>query len=192
MLIERYFFVCYTDFMKTVFLDRDGTIINDPLDERVDRLDKIELFPDSIEALKYLADNDFAVILITNQAGIEEGLIDEEKFWLIHNEVLSRLSPSGVKFLKTYMNGEAHGPNASEWRKPGPKMLLQAAEDFNLNIQDIYMVGDSQTDIEAGINAGCKAGILVQTARNKVVVSPNAIYSAPNLLDAVHYIVANS
>ena len=177
--------------MKVVFLDRDGTVIQDPLDERVDSLDKIELFPDSIEGLKYLADNDFGVVLITNQAGIAEGRLTEDQFWTIHNEVLTQLGPSGVTFLKTYMNGET-GPNATEWRKPGPKMLLQAAEDLDLNLEEIYMVGDNQSDIDAGINAGCKGGILVKTARNKVVESPNAIYSAPNFLDAAQYIVANS
>lgn len=177
--------------MKVVFLDRDGTVIQDPPDERVDKTEKIEMFPDSIEALKYLADNDFAVVLITNQAGISEGRITEEEFWNINNEVLKRLESSGVKFLKTYMNGE-DGTEASEWRKPGPKMLLKAAEDFNLNLQDIYMVGDNQSDIQAGINAGCKGSVLVKTARNKVVESPNAVYSAPTLLDAMRYVVTNS
>ncbi len=178
--------------MKVAFLDRDGTVIQDPLDERVDTLEKIELFPDSIEALKYLADNDFAAVFITNQAGIGEGRITEEEFWKIHNEVLKRLAPSGVKILKTYMNGEAAGPNTTNWRKPGPKMLLQAAEDLGLKLEDIYMVGDNQSDIMAGVNAGCKGSILVKTARNKMVEAPDAVYAAPNLLDAVHYIVAHS
>jgi len=176
--------------MKTLLLDRDGTVIVDPPDLRVDKKEKIQLFPDSIEALKYLAGNDFQVILITNQAGIEEGRLTEAEFWDIHNEVLSRLAPSGIKFLKTYMNGEKSKSDATEWRKPGPKMLLQAAEDFNLDLSAIYMVGDSQSDIQAGINAGCKGGILVKTA-NENVESPNAIYTAPNLLDVAHYVVAN-
>lgn len=90
------------------------------------------------------------------------------------------------------MNGEAAGPNATEWRKPGPKMLLQAAQDLNLNLKDIYMVGDSQSDIQAAVNAGCKGGILVKTATNHVVESTNAVHAAPNLLDAVHYIVQPS
>ena len=177
--------------MKIALLDRDGTVIVDPPDLRVDKLEKIELFSDSIEGLKYLADNDFAVILITNQAGIEEGRLTEEEFWLIHNEVLRQLEPSGFKFLKTYMNGEMKRPDNTEWRKPGPKMLLQAAEDFDLDLSQIYMVGDAQTDIQAAINAGCKGGILVQTATGEEVVSPNAVYSAPSLLDAAHYIVVN-
>jgi len=177
--------------MKVVFLDRDGTIIVDPPDLRVDRLDKIELLPDTIKALKYLADNDFAVVLITNQAGIAEGRLTEEEFWSINNEVINRLQPSGVKILKTYMNGEAAGLNATEWRKPGPKMLLQAAEELKLKLSEVYMVGDNQSDIQAGINAGCKGGILVKTA-NENVDSPNATFTAPHLLDAAEYIVSNS
>lgn len=178
--------------MKVVFLDRDGTIIQDPLDERVDRLDKIELFPDSISALKLLAANDFAAVLITNQAGIGEGRLTEEEFWTIHTEVLRQLEPSGITILKTYMNGEAAVPDATDWRKPGPLMLLQAAEDLKLDLSDIYMVGDNQSDIEAGLRAECKGGILVETARNKKVVSPDAAFSAPTLTDAVEYIIANS
>ena len=177
--------------MKTVLLDRDGTVIVDPPDLRVDKIEKIELFADSIEALKYLADNDFQVILITNQAGIEEGRLSEAAFWDIHAEVLNRLAPSGIRIVKTYMNGEKSKPDATEWRKPGPKMLLQAAEDFGLDLSTIYMVGDNQSDIQAAINANCKGGILVKTA-NENVDSPNAVYAAPNLLDVAHYVVANS
>jgi len=131
-------------------------------------------------------------VLITNQEGLAEGRLTEAEFWEIHhNQVLKRLEPSGVTFLKTYMNGEAAGPEATQWRKPGPKMLLQAAEDLRLDLSEIYMVGDNQSDVQAGINAGCKGGILVKTA-NQNVDSPNAIYTAPNLLDAVCYIVSGS
>lgn len=178
--------------MKIVFLDRDGTIIQDPSDDRVDSIDKIELFPDSISALRLLAEHSFAAIIITNQAGIGEGRLNEVEFWHIQEEVLRQLSPSGLTFLKTYMNGEAAGPDNTEWRKPGPNMLLQAAKDFNLNLQDIYMVGDNQSDVQAGIRAGCKGSILVETARNKKVVDPSAIYSAPTLTAAAEYIIANS
>ncbi|HEY4964122.1 MAG TPA: HAD-IIIA family hydrolase [Candidatus Saccharimonadales bacterium] len=176
--------------MKTVFLDRDGTIIVDPKDERVDSIEKIELFPDSIEALKYLADHYFNVVIVSNQAGIAEGRISEPDFWKIHSVVLNKLSASGIKVLKTYMNGEAPGA-ISNMRKPAPGMLLQAAKDFSLNLSEIYIVGDSQSDIEAGINAGCKGSILVKTATNHDVVSPDAIYTAKNLLEAVHYITDN-
>lgn len=177
--------------MKVALLDRDGTVIVDPPDLRVDKVEKIELFPDSIDALKILAENGFAVVYITNQAGIEEGRLTEEDFWQIHAEVLRRLEPSGVKVLKTYMNGEKNKPDASDWRKPGPKMLLQAAEDFGLDLSQIYMVGDNQSDIQAAINAGAR-GVLVKTATGTDVTSPDAVYTAKNLTEAVKYIVTNS
>lgn len=176
--------------MKVVFLDRDGTIIYDPSDERIDSVDKIKLFPDTIKALKYLSDHGYSVIFITDQAGIAEGRITENEFWHIHKEVLKKLAPSGIKVLKTYMNGEAQSV-VSEWRKPGPKMLLQAAKDFGLDLKQSYMVGDRQSDIMAGVNAGCKGSILVKTATNKEVESKEAIFTANTLWEAVTYIVEN-
>lgn len=177
--------------MKVALLDRDGTVIVDPPDLRVDKIEKIELFDDSVPALKYLADNDFSVIYATNQAGIEEGRLTEEQFWRIHKEVLRRLSVSGVNVLRTYMNGEMKREDNTLWRKPGPNMLLQAAKDFNLDPSKLYYVGDNQSDIDAAQNAGFKGGILVKTA-NENVESPNAVFTAPKLTDAVKYIVENS
>jgi D-glycero-D-manno-heptose 1,7-bisphosphate phosphatase len=171
--------------MNIIFLDRDGTIIKDPVDERVDKEEKIELFPDSIEALKYLAENDFAVIIITNQAGISEGRINVQDFERIHNKVLEMLASSKVKILKTFMC--PHGPHDDcDCRKPKPFMLLQAAKEFGIKLENIYMVGDNLSDINAGINAGTKT-ILVKTATNKDVVAKDATYTALSLLEAVKY-----
>lgn len=175
--------------MKVVLLDRDGTVIVDPPDERVDKVEKIELFPDSIEALRYLAENNFAIILITNQASISEGRLDEDGFNRINAKVLEQLSPSGVKILKTYMC--PHGPDdGCECRKPKPTMILQAAKDFDLDLPNIYMVGDRHSDILAGVNAGTKT-VLVKTA-NIDTQAPEATFTAQNLLEAVKYIIDNS
>lgn len=171
--------------MKAVFLDRDGTIIFDPEDERVDKVEKIKLFPDSLEALRTLSTLDYSIFIITNQAGISEGRIDEEGFWKIHNVVLEKLSPSGVEVVKTYVC--PHGPSdGCDCRKPKPKMLLQAAEEFGIDLANSWMIGDRESDIMAGKNAGTKT-ILVKTA-NVPVESPEATYTAPNLLDAVQHI----
>ncbi len=175
--------------MNIVLLDRDGTVIVDPEDERVDREDKIALFPDTIEALTYLREHDFAIILITNQAGVSEGRINEQDFARINNKVLDMLAPSGITILKTYMC--PHGPNdGCECRKPKPTMLLEAAKEFDIDLTQVYMVGDRQSDILSGINAGTKT-VLVKTANVPVEVS-EATYTAPYLLDAVKYIVKNS
>jgi histidinol-phosphate phosphatase family protein len=177
--------------MNVLLLDRDGTVIIDPPDERVDSLEKIRLFADTIEALKYLADNQFEVVFITNQAGIAENRLSDDQFWEFHAHLLKLLSPSGIKILKTYMNPEAAGPNASQWRKPGPKMLFEAAKDFDLDLSKIYMVGDRDSDIHAAINAGCKGGILVETSI-RPIVSEGAIFTAGDLMEAARYVVQNS
>lgn len=174
--------------MNVILLDRDGTVIKDPEDERVNSENEIELFPDSIEALKFLKEHDFAVIFITNQAAIAEGTLDEQAFERIQGRVIEILSPSGVKVLKTYMCPHAAADNC-ECRKPKPTMLLNAMQEFNLDPKKIYMVGDRESDIDAGINAGIKT-ILVKTA-NAPVVADQANYTAYNLLDAVRYAVMN-
>jgi D-glycero-D-manno-heptose 1,7-bisphosphate phosphatase len=171
--------------MKAVFLDRDGTVIRDPEDERVDRLDKIELFSDSIEALKLLATLDYGVILITNQAGIAEGRINEAEFEVINGKVIELLEQSGVKILKTYMCPHVAADNC-DCRKPKPKMILDAAKDFDVDMAQSWMIGDHQSDITAGLNAGTKT-ILLQTA-NKPEMSADATYTAPTLLNAIEYI----
>jgi len=177
--------------MKVVFLDRDGTIVKDPQDERVDSLAKVELFEDTLSSLKYLADRGFDAIFITNQASIAEGRLTEDEFWDLQNRILAMLKPSRIKILKTYMNGELPGPQASDWRKPGPKMLLQAARDFDIDISEVYMIGDRDSDVTAAVNAGCKGGIQVLTATHKKEISSEAVYVAPTLMDAVKFVVAN-
>lgn len=175
--------------MKIVLLDRDGTAIVDPPDERVDRIEKIRLFPDTIEALRYLAAHDFAVIFVTNQAGIGEGRITLTEFEAIHGEVKARLGPSGITILRTYLCPHTPGDQC-DCRKPKPTLLLQAIRDFNLDPKTTFMVGDRHSDIMAGVTAGTKT-ILVKTA-NIPVESAEADYTAPSLLDAVKYIVDHS
>ena len=174
--------------MQLVLFDRDGTLLVDPQDERVDSVEKIQFFPDTLDALRLLSEHDIAIVIITNQAGIAEGRMTEQKFWDIHQVVLERLRPSGIKILKTYLNGEAMGA-VSKWRKPAPGMLLQAAKDFNLNLTDSYMVGDRRSDVQAGINAGTKT-ILVMTG-SAGGETPESTFTAPNLMAAAEYLVAH-
>src|ERR1700753_2688314 len=119
--------------MKAVFLDRDGTTIVDPPDERVDKLEKIELFPDSLEALKLLSSLDYGVFLITNQAGIGEGRLSEAEFEVINGKVVELLEQPGVKILRTYICPHVAADNCA-CRKPKPTMILQAAKDFGVDL----------------------------------------------------------
>lgn len=175
--------------MKAVFLDRDGTLIVDPPDLRVDSMSKLHLFPDVFKAMKRLAQLDYKVILVTNQAGIAEGRITEKDFHRLNDIVVELLEPTGVKILKTYFC--PHGEDAQcDCRKPKPKMLLDAAKEFKIDdMANSYSIGDRESDILAGVHAGTKT-ILVKTG-NHPVVSDKATYTAADILDAVEYIAAH-
>lgn len=174
--------------MKAVFLDRDGTLIVDPPDLRVDSIAKIHLFPDVFKAMKRLAELGYSIVLITNQAGIAEGRLTEDDFHRLNNIMLELLMPTGIKVLKTYVC--PHSPeDKCECRKPKPKFFFDAAREFTIDMKNSYAIGDRESDILAGKAAGLKT-ILVQTG-NTPVTSKDATHTAVDLLEAVEYIADN-
>lgn len=176
--------------MKVALLDRDGTIIVDPPDFRIKTFHDLHFFEDSTESLKYLKSNGFEIVLITNQAGVGEGIISEEEFWHVHNEMLRRLEQRGVSILDTFVCFAEQNNSSDPRRKPNPGMLLEAAEKYDIDLPKTFMVGDREGDVMAGVNAGCKS-ILVDTGW-EIVEANSASYVAPTLLDAVKHIVNNS
>jgi D-glycero-D-manno-heptose 1,7-bisphosphate phosphatase len=172
--------------MKAVFLDRDSTIIAGiPKYDRVDSVDKVELLPHTLQALQELSLLDYKVFIVTNQAGIAEGRIGDAEFITIHHKVLELVAPSGIRIEQTYVC--PHGENdGCECRKPKPKLLLDAAAQHGIDLQQSWMVGDRETDVLAGINAGTRA-ILVKTG-DPAASSDMADFTAPTLLEAVRYI----
>jgi D-glycero-D-manno-heptose 1,7-bisphosphate phosphatase len=172
--------------MKAVFLDRDGTInIGTPTYERVDNLDKVQLLPNSLEALRLLTSLDYGVFFVTNQAGLAEGIITQEQFDEINNKVLELIAPTGIRVLNTYICPHGEADNC-ECRKPKPKLLLDAAKEHGIDLAASWMIGDRPSDVMTGINAGTKA-ILVKTGV-PTVESDLAIFTALSLLEAVQYI----
>ena len=151
---------------KIVLFDRDGTLIKDPADERVDSVEKIELFDDTVPALRALHEAGFSIILITNQAGISEGLLTTAEFARINNSVMELLRRSGITILDTFMCPHVDADKC-DCRKPKPTMILEAAREHGFNIDDVYMIGDRESDINAGIAAGTKT-MLVATGNTPV------------------------
>jgi D-glycero-D-manno-heptose 1,7-bisphosphate phosphatase len=175
---------------KYVLFDRDGVLVRDPEDYRIKSIDEIDLFDDSISALKTLHDNGFSAIIVTNQAGISEGVLSESDYDEVHGAIVRQLEESGIEIVTTYMC-----PHTAEdeclCRKPEPKMLQQAIEDYELNSENLFMVGDHSSDIEAGKAAGVQT-ILVHTATGPYEESPGADYEADDLTEAVNIIIENS
>jgi len=174
--------------MKIALLDREGTVIVDPSYDRVDSVEKVRLLPHTLAGLGYLAAHDYGIIFVTNQSNIGQGRIDEDGFQRIHDRVLELIAPSGITVLKTFVCPHCPGDGCG-CRKPEPGMLLEAAEEFSLSPPDTYMVGDRLSDIGAGNNAGMQT-ILVETGK-RPVATEDATYTAANLLEAAHYIVAH-
>lgn len=175
--------------MKAIFLDRDGTVnVGVPKYERVSSLDKVEILPNTIEALKLLSQLDYGIFFITNQAGLSEKLITIEQFWEINGKVLELIAPSGIKVLKTYICPHGESDNC-DCRKPKPKLLLDAAKEFNIDMTKSWMIGDRPSDVMTGVNARVKT-ILVKTGVPSVE-SKQAVFTAPSLLEAVRYISEN-
>lgn len=171
--------------MKAIFFDRDGTInAGIPYHERVDSVDKVELLPNALKGLEIFKTLDFLHFFVTNQAGLDEGLITREDFDAINNEVLRQISPSGIEITETYVCPHGEGSDC-ECRKPKPKLLHDAAEKYDIDLSNSWMIGDRLTDIQTGINAGTKT-LLVQTG--SLMEAPEATFVATDLLEAAKYI----
>lgn len=173
--LERYAEVCKDYFsgkvsrrnlcnkQKAIFLDRDGTI--NRYVGFLTNIDDFELLENTAEAIKMINDSDYLAIVISNQPVIARGETTFEELDMIHNKMETLLGEKGA-----YLNGIyfcPHHPDRGfegevkelkincECRKPKPGMLLKAAEDFNINLEKSYMIGDSENDIKAGKSAGC-------------------------------------
>jgi D-glycero-D-manno-heptose 1,7-bisphosphate phosphatase len=172
--------------MKAVFLDRDGTVIAGiPKYQRVDSVEKVELLPKTLEALSMLATLDFGVFFVTNQAGIAEGLITQAEFTVINNTVLELVASSDITIIKTYICPHGEDDNC-DCHKPKPTLLLRAAQEYDIDLVNSWMVGDRPSDVMTGVNAGTKT-ILVKTG-DPLAESAKATYTATSLVDAVRYI----
>lgn len=107
-----------------------------------------------------MKENGFPVILITNQSGIGRGFFDEDALSEIHKKLVEELAKDGAT-----LDGIYFCPHISEdkcaCRKPEAGMILQAAEDFPIDLQKSWMIGDKAVDVETGIRAGTKTALVL-------------------------------
>ena len=144
---------------KTVFLDRDG-VINEQRIDHVKDIDEFKIFSGVGEAIKLLKEKGYLVIIITNQSVIGRNIISETKLEEIHLKLKNYL-----KQYNTYVDSIYHCPHTPEQncncRKPKPGLLIKASEDFNIDLEKSYFIGDSESDLTAASEAKCK-GILLK------------------------------
>jgi len=148
--------------MKLVILDRDGTINHDS-DKYIKSPEEFRPIPGSLEAIARLTQADYRIVVATNQSGIARGLFDTRTLFAIHETLVRALGQVGGRIDAFFFC-----PHAAEagcpCRKPQPGMLLEVARRFNVALDDTYMVGDAQRDLEAAAAAGAKP-VLVLTGK---------------------------
>ena len=148
------------DMNRAVFLDRDGTIIEER--NYLRRVEEVVIFPGAVAALGRLHSAGLKLFIVSNQSGVGRGYFTLADVAKVNDHLLGELGRGGVRFEKVYIAPEA--PDApSRGRKPSPQFLLDARDEFGLDLAQSYMIGDKLIDLECGWNAGVKQCLLVRT-----------------------------
>ncbi|MBD3842389.1 MAG: D-glycero-beta-D-manno-heptose 1,7-bisphosphate 7-phosphatase [Campylobacterales bacterium] len=147
---------------KALFLDRDGVINKEK--NYLYKKEDFEFIDGVFETCKYFQDRGYLIIIITNQAGIARGKYTEEDFEILTKWMIKEFNNKNIKISKVYHC--PHHPDFSgecECRKPKSKMILDAQKEFDIDLENSILVGDKNSDIEAGINAGIHQNYLITT-----------------------------
>ncbi len=172
---------------RFLLLDRDGVVnVNRP--DYVKSLAEVCFYPEALEALGLLERNGIGVILISNQSGINRGLIAWDDFWEMHEGVLGRVEESGGAIQAAFYC--PHRPDERcECRKPAPAMIFASCRFAGIDPAQTFFAGDSASDMEAAGNAGCRG---VRILRTQTDLSMPEAPGYKTLLDAVVSIYGNS
>ncbi|WP_349663761.1 bifunctional histidinol-phosphatase/imidazoleglycerol-phosphate dehydratase HisB [Cellulophaga lytica] len=149
---------------KVLFIDRDGTIIKETVDEQIDAFEKMIFYPKAFTYLGKIAKElDYELVMITNQDGLGTDVFPEDTFWPVHNFILRSFENEGVVFDKVFLDRTFPHENANT-RKPGTGLLTEyfSAE---YDLANSFVIGDRLTDIELAKNLGSK-GIFINDETN--------------------------
>jgi D-glycero-D-manno-heptose 1,7-bisphosphate phosphatase len=173
---------------RAVFLDRDGTVVEDV--GYLTDPSQLKLLPGTIDGIRLLQDQ-FLIVIVTNQSAVARGLLDEEGLLSIHQELATALYSHGT-FLDAIYACPHHPDRVHcHCRKPQPGLILQARDDFDIQLGLSFMIGDKSSDILAGQRAGVAATVLIASRRTDSGLPPDIrpTYVASNLFEAAQLIL---
>jgi D-glycero-D-manno-heptose 1,7-bisphosphate phosphatase len=169
---------------KAVFFDRDGVINKRIIDGYVTKWDEFEWLPDVGETLQVVKAKKYLAIIITNQRGVGIGKMSEADLDTIHATMQAELLEKyGVEFDDIISCTDA--TNDSPRRKPSPAMLFEAQAKWNIDLSKSWFIGDSPSDIEAGLAAGTRTVFLLnehETPHLKSTITISHLLELPDLL----------
>lgn len=185
-----------------IFLDRDGTLIEDA--PYLHRLQDISIYPRALEAVRKINQSGLLAIVITNQSAVARGLLTEDRLQKLHQVLADRFCEKGARLDAFYYcphHPEGNGPyrRVCRCRKPEPGLLRQAVEDFQIELSNSYLIGDRLLDVQTAARAGC-GSVLVKTGYGASELNslPEAkpdihpLYIAHDVLDGVNWILRQS
>lgn len=164
---------------KIIFLDRDGVINYDY--GYVSKIDNFEFIEGVFEACKYFQKLNYEIIIVTNQSGIGRGYYNEKEFYTLTQWILDRFKEHEINILKVYFC--PHSPEEKcSCRKPNIGMIENACKDFDIDLDNSWLIGDKITDIQTAINANIKNYILIDSKDPDII-------TAKSLLDTTNIII---
>jgi D-glycero-D-manno-heptose 1,7-bisphosphate phosphatase len=171
---------------RAIFLDRDGV-----LNRAYERggityppasVGEVELLPGVVEALQMLATHDVLLVVVTNQPDVARGTQQRQTVEAINRYLAERLP------LHAIFTCYHDTPDNCDCRKPKPGLLLQAAQEYDIDLSQSFLVGDRWSDIVAGHAAGCRTFLVATLYSQRERCAPD--YEVANVLEAAHTIVS--
>ncbi len=182
---------------KAIFLDRDGTINYDP--DNLSKIEDFQLLPKITEAINLINSSEYLAIVVSNQPMVAKGFMDIKDVEEIHKKMetvlgLNKAKLDGIYYCPHHPDKGFAGENIKyktkcDCRKPRTGMIKKAKKDFNIDLKNSWIIGDSERDVLAGINAGMKT-ILVKRNQEKFENCRHKTKKANNLYSAVNFIVS--
>lgn len=166
---------------KALFLDRDGVINKDF--NYVHKIENFEFIDGVFDAIRFYEKLGFIPVVITNQSGIGRGYYTNEQFSTLTDWMIEEFKKEGIEIAKVYHC--PHNTNEDcECRKPLPGMLKNAQKDLNIDLKNSILVGDKESDIDAGIAAGLSKLFLVA---DKTPEKTSATHVVKSLFDTIRF-----
>jgi D-glycero-D-manno-heptose 1,7-bisphosphate phosphatase len=159
---------------KAIFLDRDGVVNKNT--HYVNCVEDFHILPKVRDALQLFKQAGYKIFVVTNQGGIEKGFLTEEDLYEIHSVMANELPEiDGIEYCPDYNSFD---------RKPNPGMIYYLSHNHHIYTSQSWMIGDMATDIEAGINAGCKTAMVVNNIQESIKANGKANIMADSLYQA--------
>lgn len=184
-------FIIMLKFRKIIFIDRDGVINVDPIGDYIKKWEDFIFEKGALQGLIEIRRKGYEIIIISNQAGIGDGVYPETELWNIHENMLKEFAKRRIEILAAHycLHGKEHG---CDCRKPKTGLFKKAVEGMRYEKEKTFMIGDKASDMEGAKKFGLKT-IFVRTGHGKfdeakLTDATRPDFIAENLLSAARFL----